>query len=226
MFTGLIQGKGKIVKITRQGKEARFNIRPLWDMRGFTDGESIAVNGACLTVDGFDASAFNAYASGETLKHTNLGELAAGSEVNLERALRMGDSLGGHIVSGHVDAVCTVERVTPAGDSKIYRLSCPVDSPGQMRYIVPKGSVALDGISLTVNATGPDWFEVNIIPSTQGATTIAAWLPGRRINLETDIIGKYVERMLQPFTGAPQAAAGASSSGSGLDLDFFRKNGF
>lgn len=219
MFTGLIQGQGKIVKITRQGKEARFTIRPDWDAKGFAQGESIAVNGACLTVDGFDAASFNAYASGETLEHTNLGALGAGDEVNLERALRMGDSLGGHIVSGHVDAVCTVESVIPAGDSKIYRLACPAD---QMRYVVPKGSAALDGISLTVNAVGPDWFEVNVIPSTQGATTIALWQPGRGINLETDIIGKYVEHMLRPFS----AAQSGGSSGRTLDLDFFRENGF
>ena len=220
MFTGLVQGKGKILNITRLGNEARFNIRPLWDIKGFVLGESIAVNGACLTVESFDSANFTAYASAETLEHTNLGELKAGSEVNLERALCLGDSLGGHIVSGHVDAVCALEKVTPAGDSKIYRLVCP---PEQARYVVPKGSVALDGISLTVNATGIDFFEVNIIPSTQDATTIASWLPGRKINLETDIIGKYVERMLQPLVaGSPQD----SSRGSTLDLDFFRKHGF
>lgn len=220
MFTGLIQGKGKILNITRQGKEARFAIRPLQSMKGFVEGESIAVNGACLTVETFDSTTFNAYASGETLEHTNLGELKAGSEVNLERALCLGDSLGGHIVSGHVDAVCTVAKVTPAGNSRIYRLICP---PEQARYVIPKGSVALDGISLTVNATGTDFFEVNIIPSTQNATTIAAWAPGRIVNLETDIIGKYVERMLHPLVAnTPQD----SSSGSTLDLDFFRQNGF
>ena len=223
MFTGLVQGKGKIVKISRQGKEARFNIRPLWEAKGFVDGESIAVNGVCLTVDGFNSDTFNAYASGETLEHTNLGALSAGSEVNLERALCLGDSLGGHMVSGHVDAVCTVESVRPAGDSKIYRLALAQDAASQMRYIVPKGSVALDGISLTVNAVSEDWFEVNIIPSTQGATTIASWLPGRRINLETDIIGKYVERMLRPIA---TEQSGESSSGRTLDLNFFRENGF
>lgn len=223
MFTGLVQGKGKVVKITHQGKEARLNIRPLWAAKGFTDGESIAVNGTCLTVDGFNADSFNAYASGETLALTNLGELAAGSEVNLERALCLGDSLGGHMVSGHIDAVCEVASIRPAGDSKIYRLSLSGEALAQMRYIVPKGSVALDGISLTVNDTGPDCFEVNIIPSTQLVTTIGGWAVGRKINLETDIIGKYVERMLQPF--AP-AQSGENRSGKTLDLDFFKENGF
>lgn len=220
MFTGLVQGKGKVVKVTRQGKEARFSIRPLFELSAFVLGESIAVNGACLTVESFSADAFSAYASGETLEHTNLGGLKAGSEVNLERALCLGDSLGGHIVSGHVDAVCRVEKISPAGDSKIYRLYCPA---ALMRQVVAKGSVALDGISLTVNAAGPDWFEVNIIPSTQAATTIAFWAAGHEVNLETDIIGKYVEHMLRPFTGGNTAQ---NSGASSLDLDFFRKHGF
>lgn len=220
MFTGLVQGKGKILGVTRRGNEARFTIRPLWSAKGFVEGESIAVNGACLTVEDFDASSYNAYASAETLEHTNLGELKSGSEVNLERALCMGDSLGGHIVSGHIDTVCLLEKITPAGNSKIYRFSCP---PEHARYVIPKGSVALDGISLTVNDAGTDFFEVNVIPSTQDATTISSWAPGRRINLETDMIGKYVERMLRPLVASQ---AQDSSSGSSLDLDFFRKHGF
>lgn len=223
MFTGLVQGKGKILGIANRGREARFTIRPLWAERGFVDGESIAVNGACLTVDGFEAASFNAYASAETLARSNLGELSAGCEVNLERALRLGNSLGGHLVSGHVDAVCTVEKVGPAGASRIFRLACPAEALEQMRYIVPKGSVALDGISLTVNAVGPDWFEVNVIPSTRAATTIADWAAGRRVNLETDLIGKYVERLIGPFNAA---RAEDSGGGSKLDLDFFRDNGF
>lgn len=219
MFTGLIQGKGEITQISRRGGEARFSVRPLFAARAFTLGESIAVNGACLTVDSFDAKSFSAYASGETLARTNLGGLALGSEVNLERALCLGDSLGGHLVSGHVDAQCRVEKIGQAGASRIFRLSCPAD---QARYIVPKGSVALDGISLTVNAAGPDWFEVNVIPATQEATTIGSWREGRLVNMETDLIGKYVERLLGPFTSSGKSEGGAAP----LDLEFFRKNGF
>lgn len=218
MFTGLIQSKGKILQISAQGKESRLHIQPLVPFQGYQAGESIAVNGVCLTVESFTADSFNAYASAETLSCSNLSQIKTGSEVNLERALRVGESLGGHIVSGHIDALCEVESVTRAGSSCIYRFSC---QPDDARYIIPKGSVALDGVSLTVNGCGPDFFEVNIIPATQTATTIGQWAPGRKINLETDIIGKYVERMMQP-----RSSAGSLPEPKTLDLDFFKGNGF
>ncbi len=201
------------------GPEARLHIRPLIPILDYENGESIAINGVCLTVETFADGAFWAYASGETLARSNLGQLVKGSEVNLERALRLGDRLGGHLVSGHVDALCTVDSVRKSGSSRIYRFDCP---PEQARYIIGKGSVAVDGVSLTVNDCGPDFFEVNVIPATQEATTMGQWRSGRKINLETDLIGKYVERMLAPWAQGSKPDA----SKPGLDLDFFRGNGF
>jgi riboflavin synthase len=166
-------------------------------MAGFTQGESIAINGACLTLETFNAGGFTAYASAETLARTNLGHLRQGDMVNLERALHVGDSLGGHLVSGHVDALAEVAHISASGSSLVLRLSFPSEFS---RQIVAKGSVAVDGVSLTVNACGNDFFEVNVIPATQSGTTIAAWRAGRKINLETDLIGKYVERMLDART--------------------------
>ncbi|MDR2826297.1 MAG: riboflavin synthase [Deltaproteobacteria bacterium] len=193
MFTGLIQSTGKITGFIRKGAEARLSIRPAQLSADFVKGESIAVNGACLTVETFDAAAFTAYASAETLSCTNLGFLRQGDTVNLERALHLGDSLGGHLVSGHIDALAEITNINATGSSLVFRLSFP---PELSRQIIAKGSVALDGVSLTVNACTEDYFEVNIIPSTQNATTVATWKKGQKINLETDLIGKYVERQL------------------------------
>jgi riboflavin synthase len=160
----------------------------------FVKGESIAVNGACLTVESFNSGCFTAYASAETLKCTNLAFLRQGDMVNLERALHLGDSLGGHLVSGHVDALSEVIKISSSGSSLALRLSFPAELSGQ---IVAKGSVALDGVSLTVNACGENFFDVNVIPATQSATTVSGWRAGRKVNLETDLIGKYVERILK-----------------------------
>ncbi|MDR1242463.1 MAG: riboflavin synthase [Deltaproteobacteria bacterium] len=197
MFTGLIQSTGKIIVSARKGAEARLSVRPTRPMAGCTPGESIAVNGACLTLETFNSGGFTAYASAETLNRTNLGLLRQGDMVNLERALHVGDSLGGHLVSGHVDALAEVAKVGSSGSSLVLRLNFPPEFSGQ---IVAKGSVAVDGVSLTVNACGEDFFEVNVIPATQSGTTIAGWRAGRKINLETDLIGKYVERMLDART--------------------------
>lgn len=231
MFTGLIQSTGAIVRLARSGAEARLTIRPAAAFlagRDFTRGESIAVNGACLTVESFDSAVFTSYASQETLDRTNLGGLRQGDRVNLERALSMGDSIGGHLVSGHVDSLCEVVSVSKAGSSVIYRFSFPSEFA---RQVIPKGSIAVDGVSLTVNACGQDFFEVNVIPATQSETTIGDWRPGRKINLETDLIGKYVERMVGYYTGAstdtPETTASdPKTTTSGLGLDFFRSRGF
>ena len=180
-------------------------------------GESIAVSGTCLTVETFGDNWFTCYASKETMSVTSLGDLRVGSTANLERAMAMGDRFGGHIVSGHVDCLAEVAEVRPAGESKIYRLSFDA---AHGRYVIPKGSVALDGISLTVNDCAPTWLEVNIIPETQKATTISGWTPGRKVNMETDVIGKYVERMVAPWT------EGASGKSSGITMEYLRKHGF
>lgn len=221
MFTGLIQCKGQLLRLTPAKAEARLLLRPLKPLAPFSRGESIAVNGVCLTVEDFTQDAgqesFSAYASTETLERSNLGLLRPGAEVNLERALRLGDSLGGHLVSGHVDALCELAGLSRHGASLSLRFTCP---PEQGRYIAAKGSVTLDGISLTVNTVGPDYFEVNVIPATMQETTVSAWSQGRRVNLETDILAKYVERLLLP------GGAENKEKRPGLELDFFQEHGF
>lgn len=219
MFTGIIQGQGEIVSAipAASGRESRLAIRPLFAIENIVDGESIAVNGVCLTVEkhenGHAGACFTAYASAETLSHTTLGSLRAGSLVNLERALAVGDRLGGHIVSGHVDCVASLQSIEQAGLSRRCRV---VFAAGHGPEIIERGSVTLDGISLTVTRCGNDWLEVNIIPETQNRTTMSQWRPGSRINLETDIIGKYVRR----------ATSLARDSGGGITRDFLLQHGF
>jgi riboflavin synthase len=218
MFTGIIQGLGLVAAMDRRGSETRFTVRPDFALTDYALGESIAVNGVCLTVETFGAGWFTAYASGETMSVTNLGALGVSSAVNLERALAMGDRLGGHIVSGHVDCLAEVLSIRQAGQSRIYRLGFPASYSVQ---VIPKGSVALDGISLTVNDCGQGYLEVNIIPATQRETTISDWAQGRRINMETDVIGKYVQRMLGPWSEG--RAKGAPSA---ITPDFLKEHGF
>jgi riboflavin synthase len=221
MFTGLIQGRGRVQSLQPRGREARFRIRPEFFMQHVTLGESIACSGVCLTVEAWDGSAFTAYASAETLSRTNLGSRKPGDSLNLERALALGDRLGGHMVSGHVDACGRVDSVTRAGSSTIYRVGF---DPAHARLVVDKGSVALDGVSLTVNACGPDWLEVNIIPETAQVTTIGSWDTGYAVNLEFDLIGKYVLRSLDPWLG--NARKESPGAGEGIDQDFLRRHGF
>lgn len=220
MFTGLVQGMGRVEAVEPKGKETRLRLRALFELRNIVLGESIAVNGACLTVETAGEAWFTAYASAETLAHTNLGGLKAGSLVNLERALALGDRLGGHLVSGHVDCLATVSGIEPAGESRIYSLAFPAEHGA---FVIQKGSVTLDGISLTVNACGPDSLSVNIIPATQRETTISGWSPGTRVNMETDLIGKYVRSMLGPWLGG---AAPDAKPASKLSVDFLRQHGF
>ncbi|MBG0789420.1 MAG: riboflavin synthase [Desulfovibrionaceae bacterium] len=218
MFTGLVMGMGRIDAADNRGAETRFRITALFDLTDIEHGESIAVNGVCLTVETFGEGWFTCYASRETMSVTSLGDLRVGSTANLERAMAMGDRFGGHIVSGHVDCLAEVTEVRPAGESKIYRLSFDVKHG---KYVIPKGSVALDGISLTVNDCAPAWLEVNIIPETQRATTISGWTPGRKVNMETDLIGKYVERMVAPWVGDH-----AAEKKSKITMEYLREHGF
>ncbi len=218
MFTGLIQTTARVLSVDRMGQESRLRLGPRRPLPDLQKGESIAVNGVCLTVETFTAESFTAYASGETLSRSNLKDLRTLGNVNLERALALGDRLGGHLVSGHVDCLATVAEVKPAGQSKIYRLHVPDE---WSIYVVSKGSVALDGISLTVNHCGKGFLEVNIIPATQQETTMSSWTTGTEVNMEIDMIAKYVHQMLAPFV--PE---GRASRDTGVSMDFLRDHGF
>jgi riboflavin synthase len=222
MFTGLILGPGRVLAVTPGSatgagqRETRLEIRPEFAVDQYHLGESIAVNGVCLTVESFSADRFAVFVSAESLRLTNLGALTTGALVNLERALALGERLGGHLVSGHVDCVARVSQMRSVGGSRWFRLSFP-EAFGMQ--VVSKGSVTLDGISLTVNACGSTFLEVNIIPETWRNTTISQWRLGRDVNMETDLIGKYVQRMLGAWTQPKPAQSGMSES-------FLRKHGF
>jgi riboflavin synthase len=194
LFTGIIQTIGRIERRTPSGAGARLSIGTPRALPGLAVGESIGVNGACLTVVSRSGRRFTADVSPETLKRTTLGRLSPGTRVNLERALRMGDRLGGHIVQGHVDGVGRLEAITPDGDWVVYRFSTPRTlSP----YLVEKGSIAVDGVSLTVfGCRGPS-FTVALIPHTIAATTLGERKPGEHVNLEADVLLKQIEAMLR-----------------------------
>ncbi len=223
MFTGIIQGQGEVRSMRKSGAECRICLRPLFTLPNIVDGESIAVNGACLSVEEHGADTFTAYASAETLTCTTLGSLQTGHLVNLERALAIGDRLGGHLVSGHVDCLATVREVRRMGQSLCCRLVFPAGFGGE---VIPKGSVSLDGISLTVNDCGPDFLEVNVIPDTQKRTTMLHWRPGVMVNMETDLIGKYVRRLLGPWAGKNTSGDKTAPEISGLSKDFLLRQGF
>lgn len=194
MFTGIVEDRGKIKSITNKGKDKMFAISPdVIDLLDVVLGESIAVNGACLTVTSIKGGVFTVDASRETLSRTNLGLLKSGSAVNLERSLKVGGRLGGHIVNGHVDGVGAVKRALPVGESVVYWISAP---NGIEKYIVEKGSVAVNGVSLTVNEVSGNRFSINIIPYTRANTTFSKLKVGDSVNIECDILGKYVERLL------------------------------
>ena len=222
MFTGIIQGQGEVRSLRRTGNECRICLRPLFTLPDIEDGESIAVNGACLSVEEHGADTYTAYASNETLSRTTLGALQTGHLVNLERALALGDRLGGHLVSGHVDCIATVREVRQAGQSLRCRIAFPAEFGVE---VISKGSVSLDGISLTVNDCGPDFLEVNIIPDTQKRTTMLHWRPGVTVNMETDLIGKYVRNLLRPWAAAASGDTAAPQA-SGLNMDFLLRQGF
>ena len=198
MFTGIIQGRGKVVGLRSVRGGRAFEFEAGFAIDHPEEGESIAVNGACLTAYKMSERRFSADVSPESLSRTTLGGLGVGSTVNLERALQLSDRLGGHIVSGHVDCIGTLTALKEEGDFIILDFSMP---PENDRYIVEKGSITVDGISLTVNSCSKGYFSVSIIPHTWQMTTLAELKVGGKVNLEVDIIGKYVEKLLAENKG-------------------------
>ena len=195
MFTGIVEELGEVVDKDDLGDSARFTIRGPVVTVDAGHGDSIAVNGVCLTVvEVLPEGRFTADVMGETLNRSSLGRLTAGSPVNLERAAALNSRLGGHIVQGHVDGTGEIEARTPAEHWEVVRIGLPVELA---RYVVEKGSITVDGISLTVSALGDDWFEVSLIPTTRELTTLGHAEPGTPVNLEVDVIAKYVERLMQ-----------------------------
>jgi len=201
MFTGLIVDVGEVRSVEPRGGDLRLSIgvRNL-ELARQGIGDSVAVAGVCLTVVALDERSFSADVSRETLRLTTLQSWQVGTRVNLEPALRVGDALGGHLVSGHVDGVAEVRARNAEARSERFRLGAP---PALTRYLARKGSVALDGVSLTVNDVGEDWFEVNLVPHTVAVTTLNTWQPGTRVNLEIDQMARYAERLLNMPAVAP-----------------------
>jgi riboflavin synthase len=194
MFTGIVQDAGQVASRETRGVDARLVIATQkLDLAGTLIGDSISVQGVCLTVVALTKDSFTADVSHETLSLTTLGELNAGSPVNLEPALRAGDRLGGHLVSGHVDGVAHVSATSRDGESLRVTISVPTELA---RYIARKGSVTVDGVSLTVNEVAGATFGVNLIPHTQVVTTLGRLQPGTRVNLEVDQMARYAERLL------------------------------
>ena len=195
MFTGLVAEIGRVEAVDRTDDGSRLRIGA--SLSGeISPGDSVAVNGVCLTATAADGSGFEVEAMNQTLALTSLGPLEPGDDVNLELALRASDRLGGHLVQGHVEAVAEVISASEDGFARRLRVGLPAELE---RYAVEHGSVALDGVSLTVAALGDGWLEVSLIPETLERTTLGAAEPGRRLNLEVDVIGKYVERSVSPF---------------------------
>jgi len=194
MFTGIIEAVGKVVTIQPQGTGRRVRIHTgALDIADVRIGDSIAVNGVCLTAVELTADGFWADVSRETLEHTTFSVLGLGTRVNLEKALTAGARLGGHLVSGHVDGVGTIIDSRPDGASRRLHIEAPAELA---RYIARKGSICVDGVSLTVNAVDGARFELNIVPHTLTATTLGSFTIGQRVNLEVDLIARYLERLL------------------------------
>lgn len=192
MFTGIVEGKGKVKNLGNGSSGFTVTIEAPFDLSSDKVGDSISVNGICLTATKIEKTTFSADVSKETLSRTNLGKLKSGSEVNLERALKLGDRLGGHLVTGHIDGPGTVKKMEKRGESLYIEIAV---EEKELKYIVQKGSITVDGVSLTINSVGNDFFTLNIIPHTLELTTLGEIKPGSHVNIETDIIGKYVESL-------------------------------
>lgn len=216
MFTGIIEEIGRVCAVHRGGDSSYISIGADKIFSGLHIGDSVAVNGVCLTVTEFGGGVFKADVMNETLSRSSLGSLKSGSYVNLERAMAADGRFGGHIVSGHIDGTGTITEVKKDGIAVWYKISADAEI---LRYIVEKGSIAIDGISLTVAKLTEETFSVSVIPHTAAQTVLSLKKAGDTVNLENDIIGKYVERLL----GRGELAR---SEKSGITMDFLAKHGF
>jgi riboflavin synthase len=223
MFTGLVEEVGRVRRIEPGGNGARLTIAARRVLEDVRLGDSISVNGVCLTVTSFGAGEFSVEAVPETMRRTNLGRLRPNDPVNLERALRLSDRLGGHIVSGHVDGTGRLVSRTPEGLAVVLT----IEAPGAlMKYIVEKGSICVDGVSLTVMDTDANRFRVSIIPHTGSNTTLLTVPVGWPFNLECDVLAKYVESLLTSRTGAGGAAEPDGGARRDIPLSLLRDAGY
>ena len=218
MFTGIVEEVGTVTRIQRGQRSCVLTVNCSLVLEGTAVGDSIAVNGVCLTVTLLGRHAFSADVMAETMNRSGLGQLSSGSPVNLERAMSANSRFGGHIVSGHIDGTGTIRAVTQDDIAVWYTVEA---APSILRYVVEKGSIAMDGISLTVAGVDADSFRVSVIPHTQAVTALRGKGPGDRLNLECDLIGKYVEKLLKP---AP--AEEKKSAGGRLTKAFLREYGY
>lgn len=214
MFTGIVEEVGRIRSLRRGARSAVLSVEARKVRQGLALGDSVAVNGVCLTVTSLDPGGFTADVMHETLDRSTLGELVPGSPVDLERAMAADGRFGGHIVSGHIDGVGTIRASWRDDNAVWYTVAAP---PAVLRYVVEKGSIAVDGISLTVARVEADRFSLSVIPHTAAVTTLGERRTGDRVNLECDVIGKYVEKLLR--TAGPRRPEG------GLTREFLAQNG-
>jgi riboflavin synthase len=222
MFTGIIEGMGTLRAIGSSGLGKRFTVESDFDLAGTKIGDSIAVNGACLTAVTISGRRFEADVAPETLSKTTFTQAKTGDRVNLERALRLSDRIDGHLVSGHIDGTAVIHSKNTLSNAVIVTLSVP---PALCRQMILKGSVSVDGISLTINQLGDDFLELSIIPHTAKITTIGIKSPGDKVNIETDIIGKYIQKFMggKDSLGKSPENGGAESK---IDRTFLIKAGF
>lgn len=212
MFTGIIEAKGSVSGLEQLNSEWRLTLNTgSLDLADVKLGDSIAVNGCCLTVVVLSTDGFSADVSNETLRCTTLGELKSGSEVNLEKAMLATDRFGGHIVSGHVDGVGELESITPEGKSMVLGFNAPAELA---KYIAAKGSICIDGTSLTVNTVEGTRFSINLIPHTQEETISGSYSEGQKVNLEVDLVARYLERL------------GAADATPGISKEFLQQHGY
>jgi riboflavin synthase len=218
MFTGIVEGLGRIRAVAPNGEGLVFKIEPDFALTDPKEGESIAVNGVCLTALEISSKTFSVDVSPETLSRSNLGEIKIGDLVNLERALRLSDRLGGHLVSGHIDGVGRITEKRPVGRFVLFSVAVSHDFD---RYIIEKGSIAVDGISLTVNSCPNGGFSVSVIPHTAQITTLGRRKVGDKVNIELDLVGKYIEKLV-----ISRDRAGDAKEGARLDQTFLARHGF